>query len=157
MYNELLYFLVLILIIVTPHWIKHLHPYFIKTNRPLTLAFWSHCFITTGNNQWLIYVDQDISWNRSFLNSKSMQTFTISKKIWNQSVSCLSVLIIILDISNSTRKKSVEIDFFYKEINLKKKIVYRPNHEAVKYVRKHTTHLYVSSLICIWYWKVVSN
>lgn len=50
-----------------------------------------------------------------------MQTFTISKKIWNQSVSCLSVLIIIQDISNSTRKKSVEIDFFYKEINQKKK------------------------------------
>lgn len=78
-----------------------------------------------------------------------MQTFTISKKIWNQSVSCLSVLIITLDISNSTRKKSVEIDFFYKEINLKNKIVYRPNHEAIKYVRKYTTHLYVSSLICI--------
>lgn len=72
-----------------------------------------------------------------------MQTFTISKKIWNQSVSCLSVLIIILDISNSTLKKSVEIDFFYKEINQKKKIVYRPNHEAIKYVRKYTTHLYV--------------
>lgn len=72
-----------------------------------------------------------------------MQTFTISKKIWNQSVSCLSVLIITLDISNSTRKKSVEIDFFYKEINLKNKIVYRPNHEAIKYVRKYTTHLYV--------------
>lgn len=81
---------------------------------------------------------------------KLLTKIRISKKIWNQSVSCLSVLIIILDISNSTRKKSVEIDFFYKEINLKKKkIVYRPNHEAIKYVRKCTTHLYVSSLICI--------
>lgn len=70
---------------------------------------------------------------------KLLTKMRISKKIWKQSRSCLYILTII-DNSNSTRKKakmgqSVEIDLFYKEINLKK-IFYRPNHEAKWYVRK---------------------
>lgn len=91
---------------------------------------------------------------------KLLTKMRISKKIWKQSRSCLYILTII-DNSNSTRKKakkgqSVEIDLFYKKINLKKiyfiDLIMKQNSMYEKYYP-----LVCLFLICIRCCKLVSN